>query len=58
LKIEDVPSTSDQCVGVNSSTDAYFSEVCRASALVSVGFDFMAFAVQDFDVAKGSLKVA
>jgi hypothetical protein len=57
LKNEDMPSTSNQCVGAISSNDAYFSEVCRASAVVPVGLTFMAFAVQDFDVVKGLLKV-
>ncbi|CAB4028672.1 Hypothetical predicted protein, partial [Paramuricea clavata] len=51
-----MPSTSNQCVGVISSNDAYFSEVCKASAVVPVGLTFMAFAVQDFDDVKGLLK--
>jgi hypothetical protein len=53
LKNEYMPSTSNQCVGAISSNDAYFSEVCRASAVVPVGLTFMAFAVQDLMLLRG-----
>ena len=52
-----LPGVSGQCVGAVSSIGAYFSEVCRGKAVVPVALTFMAFAVLDFDVQKGMLKV-
>ena len=58
FKNEDILDTSiGQFVGAVSPIDAYFSEVCRANAVVAVGLTFMAFSVLDFDVEKGLLKV-
>ena len=52
-----LPRVSGQCVGAVSSIGAYFSEVCTGKAVVPVALTFMAFAVLDFDVQKGMLKV-
>ncbi|XP_028418123.1 uncharacterized protein LOC114543257 isoform X2 [Dendronephthya gigantea] len=53
---DDVLPASNQYVGAVSNVDAYFSEVCRASAVAGVGQTLMAFAIQDFDRVKGTLK--
>ena len=44
-------------MGTVSSNDAYLAEVYKANALVPVDATLTSFALQDFNEAKGQLKV-